>query len=130
MLIDAAHNPDGAAALAAYLEGVGPYDLLFGALGDKVVEKMLPLLARGARRITLTRPPSPRSVDPRDWLPLVAAAAPAAEVAVGNDLEVALDAALAGMGERPLVACGSIYLIGELRRSLRETYGFASSISG
>lgn len=134
VLIDAAHNPDGAAALADYLEGAGPYDLLFGALGDKVVDRMLPLLARGARRIVLTRPPSPRAVDPRDWLELAAAAAPGAAITVVDEPAAALQAALDGAGDgaagRPLVAGGSIYLIGELRRRLREDHGFVSSISG
>lgn len=128
VLIDAAHNPDGAAALAAYLEELGrPFDLLFGALGDKAVAKMLPLLAAGARRVTLTRPPSPRAVDPRSWRELVPD--PRLPVAVGDAPELALAHALGEMADRPLVICGSIYLIGDLRRRLREDYGFVSSIS-
>ncbi|HEX6864934.1 MAG TPA: Mur ligase family protein, partial [Thermoanaerobaculia bacterium] len=50
VLLDAAHNPEGAAALADFLEG--PFDLLFGALADKDVARMLPPLAARARRVT------------------------------------------------------------------------------
>jgi dihydrofolate synthase/folylpolyglutamate synthase len=128
VLIDAAHNPDGAEALAAYLEELGrPFDLLFGALGDKAVDKMLPLLARGASRVTLTRPPSPRAVDPRGWIGLLPGRKPSA---VSDEPATALAHALGEAGGRPLVICGSIYLIGGLRRILRESYGFVSSISG
>lgn len=128
VLIDAAHNPDGAEALAGYLEELGrPFDLLFGALGDKAVEKMLPLLARGARRVTLTRPPSPRAVDPRGWIGLLPGRQPSA---FSDAPAIALQHALGEAGGIPLVICGSIYLIGELRRVLRQDYGFVSSISG
>ena len=129
VLIDAAHNPDGAAALSAYLaELAAPFDLLFGALGDKDVAGMLPVLSRGAERVTLTRPPSPRAVDPRRWQNLVEA--PAERVGLADDPEAALAEALVNAAGRPLVICGSIYLIGLLRRSLRQRYGFVSSISG
>lgn len=133
VLIDAAHNEDGAVALAHYLDGLGePFDLLFGALGDKSVDRMLPVLARGAERITLTRPPSPRATDPRGWLPLLPERQ-GGDVVVVDDPAAALAQALArqeGLPRRALVMCGSIYLIGHLRRILRETYGFRSSISG
>ncbi len=129
VLIDAAHNPDGAAALAAYLDELGrPFDLLFGALGDKAVEKMLPRLATGATRVILTRPPSPRAVDPRGWQTLLHDRRQL--VAVGDVPAAALGHALEHLEGRPLVICGSIYLIGDLRRILREDYGFVSSISG
>ncbi len=128
VLLDAAHNPGGAAALALYLAELDePYDLLFGALGDKVVGEMLPALCRGARRVALTRPLSPRSVDPRPWLGLLKDYP--LPLLVQDDPLKALDDALAA-SERPLVICGSLFLIGPLRRVLRETYGFCSSISG
>lgn len=125
VLIDAAHNEDGAVALAQYLETLGePYDLLFGALGDKSVDKMLPVLARGAEHITLTRPPSPRATDPRAWLELLPERANG-DIAVIDDPAEALAQAFArqaGLPRRTLVVCGSIYLIGHLRRILREDY--------
>ena len=115
VLLDAAHNPEGAAALAKFLEG--PFDLLFGALADKDAADMLAPLAHRARRITLTTPASDRARPPEE----LAALLPGREVEVVPDLEQALDRALRP-GAR-LVVCGSIYLIGEVRKRLREKFG-------
>jgi dihydrofolate synthase/folylpolyglutamate synthase len=120
VLLDAAHNADGAAVLARFLDRLAsPADLLFGVLADKDYGEMLPRLAARARRIVLTRPASPRAMDPADLLPLLAGRE---NVEVEPDPGRALDRALALHGE-VLVACGSIYLVGEVRRGLRERFG-------
>jgi dihydrofolate synthase/folylpolyglutamate synthase len=125
-LLDAAHNPDGAAMLARFLEGLreggeGPFDLLFGALADKDAVAMLAGLATRARRIVLTTPPSARAADPA----ILAANLPeGTAVTVERDPARALDLALAGLASSAtLVVCGSIYLIGEIRRQMRERFG-------
>ena len=122
VLLDAAHNPEGAAALAEFLEG--PVDLLFGALGDKDVADMLLPLAKRARRIVLTTPASDRARRPEE----LAALLPEREVEVVPDLGQALERALQP-GAR-LVVCGSIYLIGEVRKRLREKFGVPPPASG
>lgn len=123
VLFDGAHNRDGAGVLERFLAGaVGTHDLLFGALADKDVEQMLPRLARAARRTTLTRVPSPRSEDPARLLGLAGGSATAIE-----DGAEALAAALRGARHAaaavPLVVCGSLYLVGALRRELRVLRG-------
>jgi dihydrofolate synthase / folylpolyglutamate synthase len=120
VLLDAAHNADGAAVLARFLDRLEqPADLLFGVLADKDYGEMLPCLAARARRIVLTRPASPRAMDPAELLPLLTGHQ---GVEVEPDPGRALDRALALNGEL-LVACGSIYLVGELRKGLRERFG-------
>src|SRR6185436_5842284 len=55
ILLDAAHNPEGAAVLSEALALLpGPVDLLFGVLLDKDAADMLGRLASRARRIVLT----------------------------------------------------------------------------
>ncbi len=121
VLLEAAHNPHGAAALAAFLDGLSePVDLLFGMLADKDAEGVLPLLARRSRGIVLTLAPSPRARPPQELSRLVADHAPAAEVV--EELSLALDRALAGSSQTLLV-CGSIYLVGEIRRRLSLRFG-------
>jgi len=119
-VLDAAHNAEGAEALARFLAARGePVDLLFGVLADKAAGEMLAALAPHARQIVLTTPASPRAKSPAD-LPALLAGRPG--VHVEADPAQALDRALA-LGGETVVGCGSIYLIGELRRCLRKRFG-------
>ena len=118
VLLDSAHNPAGALALASYLSQLDSgIHLLFGALADKEVHDMLPILARYAQHVTLTSPPTPRGGDPSTWRPMTGRSTTVIEDPV-QALEVALD------GVTPnevLVVCGSTYLIGDVRRRLRSS---------
>jgi len=117
LLFDAAHNAEGAAALAGFLAPLGrPVDLLFGVLTDKAAGEMLGLLAPYARSLILTTPPSPRAQDPAALVPLVPPSLPS--IVVEPDPERALDRLLALEGEVAVV-CGSIYLVGALSGALR-----------
>lgn len=125
LLLDAGHNPAGVATLLDHLNDAapGPYDLLFGAVGDKNVGDMLPPLALRARRVTLTRPPSHRSGDPNDWLPLVANSEDRPVRVVVDPVE-AVGTALDGLpDDGVLVMTGSIYLLGDVRREVRHRFG-------
>jgi dihydrofolate synthase/folylpolyglutamate synthase len=119
VLLDAAHNAEGAAALAGFLASLGqPVDLLFGVLTDKAATEMLGLLAPHARHLILTAPPSPRAKDPAELVPLVAGRPGVISITVDPDPESALEKLLALDGEVAVV-CGSIYLIGALIGAVR-----------
>jgi dihydrofolate synthase/folylpolyglutamate synthase len=136
VLLDAAHNPDGTAALARFLaDPPAPFPrppvLLFGVLADKDAAVMLAPLAPRAGRLVLTRPPHARGRDPRELLPLLPAGT-AADVEpyvvpdVVPDPAAALDHALAltrATGADTLVVCGSLYLVGAARTALRRRFG-------
>jgi dihydrofolate synthase / folylpolyglutamate synthase len=120
MLLDAAHNPAGASALAAYLSAIGwtRVTLLFGVMQDKDVERMLEPLAPLCAAIVCTTPPTRRALAAEDL------AAVARRVMGGRGLVEAIGdpaAALAHArrGGGPVVAAGSIFLIGPLRDILR-----------
>jgi dihydrofolate synthase/folylpolyglutamate synthase len=127
-LLDAAHHEGGAQALADFLAGPGasvaggPVDLLVGLLADKdaaaILGRIVPMIGREGRAI-LTTPDSPRARPPAELAAYLPAEVPAL---VEPDRAAALDLALAG-GRSTLVACGSIFLIGEVRRLLRERFG-------
>jgi len=126
VLLDAAHNTEGAAALGELLSEIGPrtgsLDLIFGVLGDKNAGEMLDRLAPLARNLVFTTVPTPRSRAAAELPALLRTARPEAPAMVEPEPAVALDRALA-LGADTLVACGSIFLVGELRRLLRERYG-------
>jgi dihydrofolate synthase/folylpolyglutamate synthase len=124
VLLDAAHNPHGAEALAGFLaevtaeEGEPPPALLFGVLDDKEADRMLPLLAERAGTLVLTRPPGDRGRDPAE---LVGLLPEGCEAEVVDGVEEALERALATAGEaKTLVVCGSIFLVGAVRGLLRR----------
>jgi dihydrofolate synthase/folylpolyglutamate synthase len=120
LLLDAAHNPAGVSALAAYLDELDrPFDLLFGVLDDKRVEAMLPPLARRAKAVTLTQPRSPRALDVERLGGLLS---DREAVTCDPDFAAALDAALESSDDL-LVICGSIYLVGAVRTELRRRFG-------
>lgn len=116
--LDAAHNPQGARALAEFLaRRLEAYDLLFGILSDKDARPVLESVAAGAERVVLTEPPSQRRLDPAElasWLP---GRRPVIEPDRGAALEQLLE------GESALVVCGSLYLVGWVRESLRRRFG-------
>lgn len=117
VLLDAAHNPAGARALSSHLEEIGwsRITLLFGAMHDKDVSGMLEALGPRCEAVVCTTAPSPRALPAED---LARVARPfAAIVEAIDDPAAALDAALAR--RRPVVAAGSIFLIGPLRDILR-----------
>ena len=126
VLLDAAHNTEGAAALGELLSEIGPrtgsLDLIFGVLGDKDAGEMLDRLAPLARNLVFTTVPTPRSRAAAELPALLRTARPGAPALVEPEPAVALDRALA-LGADTLVACGSIFLVGELRRLLRERFG-------
>jgi dihydrofolate synthase/folylpolyglutamate synthase len=112
LLVDGAHNPAGATALAAHLDAAGlsgRVDLVFGALGEKAVEEMFAPLEARARRVVLVAPASPRAIPP-DALAgrLGRPALPRA-----GTLAEALAALEEGGGDAPILVAGSLVLAGE-----------------
>lgn len=119
VLVDGAHNPAAAAALAAYLAEIAPEGLpiVFGAMGDKALAGMLGALAPCARPLVLTRAPGARAADPERLRSVAHHVAPALETLVAGDPAGALQVA---WSRAPLIAvCGSLYLAGAVLSLLR-----------
>jgi len=117
VLLDAAHNPDGCRALRAFLDRLGrAHGLVFGCLADKDAAAMLDAVAPGAEEIVLTRPTSTRAAAPRTLLALLEDRGATARVIEEPSRAVA---SIAGR-DRLTVVAGSIVLVGEVRRALRE----------
>ena len=112
-LLDCAHNPDGARALARYLASdPRPNVLVFGALLDKAWKEMLPLLAPLAtHRVYVT--PSGRAPAPPEEMRAMA------DGEIAENVPDALIRARANAEENGrIVICGSLYLVGEARSLL------------
>jgi len=121
LLIDAAHNPAGAEALASYLEdaGVVPLPIAIAAMRDKDVTGMVRALARVASRFVATEVTHQRSLTADALAQLLRHLAPDTAVEVERDPQRAVARALAGHGRA--VAAGSMYFVGPLRARLLES---------
>lgn len=117
VLLDAAHNPAGARALASHLEDIGwsRITLIFGAMHDKDVPGMLEAVGPRCETIVCTTAPSPRALPAEQLASAARRFVPSVEAI--DDPVAALESALAR--RRPIVAAGSIFLIGPLRDILR-----------
>jgi dihydrofolate synthase / folylpolyglutamate synthase len=126
VVLDGAHNPDGAAALAAALRALypgRPVELVFGVLADKDHAGMMAALAGSARRVHLVAPDSPRARDPGSYRELARRSFP--EVHQHRDLAEALACARGAAGDGALVCvAGSLYLVGEARARLSADDGW------
>lgn len=120
ILIDAAHNPAGAQALASYLEDLrGPkLPIVFAAMADKDVAGMITALAPVASMFVATTVPHARARTADEMAAEILAHAPGTPVTAAPLPEAAVAAALAGAPRA--VACGSIYMVGPLRARLIE----------
>jgi len=117
VILDGAHNAEGAAALAAHLRRTFKERviLVFGALRDKDIRAMTRHLFPLAGTVLLTRIPNERSAEPSD----IAALIPVfrGRLRVEPDPRRAVRLALGESGGRtPIVITGSLYLVGEVKR--------------
>ncbi len=119
LVLDGAHNPGGARALAASLRdffGDAPVTFVVGILRDKDARAILAELAPLARRLILTASSNPRAADPAALCAVLPGSLPRAEI-VSSPVE-----ALA-MAARPpsapiICVAGSLSLVGDVLRHL------------
>jgi dihydrofolate synthase/folylpolyglutamate synthase len=124
VLLDGAHNPAGARALATALADLGTrrFPLVFGAMRGKRVAAVLRALAPLEPRPVFTAVADPHAHRPdellRTWRRVAPEARGAARgmTATTPDEAVARAAGLAGSG--PVVVAGSLYLVGAVRAAL------------
>ena len=111
-LVDGAHNPPAARALAAALagEGLRGLTLVCGFCGDKDIDETLRLLKPHVARALAVRTGNPRSVSPG------ALAAHLAALGIPSEPCASLRDALSA-AEKPenagILVCGSLFLAGE-----------------
>lgn len=125
VLIDAAHNYDGARSLRAALDQYFPdreIVMVLGMLGDKERSKVVAELVPRARHVIITRPNSPRA---GDWAQLTGEArryVPRVDTVENIGDAVKAGMALAGPGDLVCVT-GSIYMVAEAREVVLDLNG-------
>ena len=126
VLLDGCHNPDGALALARFLEEAGlagRVPLVFGAMADKDVEGIAAALFPKVREAVLVGAGAPRGATPEELERRVGGLARRARTAAGVAEGLALLDADAPPGAAtcaPIIVAGSLYLVGEALARLRS----------
>jgi dihydrofolate synthase/folylpolyglutamate synthase len=118
LLIDAAHNPAGAAALADYLRasGAAPLPIVLAVMQDKDIEGIARAIVPVAASLMATTVEHPRARSAESLAASLRPLAPAIRVDAEPSPERAVSRALADGGRA--AAAGSIFLIGPLRAAL------------
>ena len=128
IVLDMAHNPDGAEAVAdtytSEFHPEGGLTVVVGMLGGRDLDDTLaPLLALRPRRVICTRADSPRSVPAADIAAAVARGLGdhVAEVRTIDDVDGAVRTAVDLLGDdEALLVTGSTYVVGAARATLRS----------
>lgn len=120
LLLDGAHNPAGARALAVYLRANVPrHVLLFGVMRDKDIPGMTRVLFPLARHVVLAQPAIQRAASPAEIARRAGRAAARARRERDPVRALALARRLAGPNGTVVVA-GSLYLVGAVAAQLRR----------
>lgn len=110
IILDGAHNPAGARALAAYIREFfsgEPVRIIYGAMRDKAIEEVTETLFPLAREIILTAPDQPRAIRPESLAPMLGSSA----VRIADNIAEAVRMTR----EAPMTTfiTGSLFLVGE-----------------
>ena len=118
LILDAAHNPHGASALAEHLQRwFAPRPvLIFAAMADKDIRSILTALLPVVGPVVLQTMASPRAASPALIRDVAATIDPRRDILIAPDASAAL--ALAWQRSPAVVAAGSIVLVGEVRDAL------------
>jgi dihydrofolate synthase/folylpolyglutamate synthase len=118
-ILDGAHNPAGARALAEYMRRFfadEPVRIIYGAMRDKAVEEVTNTLFPLAKEVIVTAPDQPRALNPAS----LAEMSEHAELKTAATLQEAVQMARAN----PMTTfiTGSLFLVGEARALLFEPH--------
>lgn len=114
LIVDGAHNPAGARALAKYVDEFYQGEkltLIFGAMRDKSIEEIAEILFPRFDEVILTAPKQPRAMSPEVLREIVVHP----NVRTASGLEEAL-----GMVSGTAFVSGSLFLVGEAEQLLRR----------
>lgn len=119
LILDGAHNPGAARALASSLQeffGTKSLTLIVGISQDKDAARILTALAPVARRLILTASSNPRAADPEGLRAHAPPEVPVVQVARSPQEALAM---AAGPPRTPIVCvAGSLFLVGDVLRHL------------
>jgi dihydrofolate synthase/folylpolyglutamate synthase len=117
IILDGAHNPAGARALAAYIDRFysgRPVRLIFGAMRDKAIDEISGILFPRGRQVIVTAPRQARALAPD----AIAEMIHCPDMRTAADLEEALSLIADASPDEAIFITGSLFLVAEARALL------------
>ncbi|MDR3698617.1 MAG: bifunctional folylpolyglutamate synthase/dihydrofolate synthase [Candidatus Sulfopaludibacter sp.] len=121
-IVDGAHNPAGARALAAYIQRFYAgrrVRLIFGAMRDKAIAEMAGILFPVAQQVIVTAPRQARALSPEAMREII----DHPDLTVVRDLEQALTLVRESRPGDVVFISGSLFLVAEARELLAPEKG-------
>ena len=116
-ILDGAHNPAGAAALADYIREFlagHPVWLVYGTMRDKAIDEVVETLFPLADRLILTAPDLPRALRPE----AIAELGGRSDAVITTNVAQAIETAYGAPADAAVIFTGSLFLVGEVRARL------------
>ncbi len=120
IILDGAHNPAGARALASYLDRFYSHRrvrLIYGAMRDKAVEEIGGILFPRAAQVIVTAPKQARALAPET----IAEISAHPNLSIAPSLEAALALVSDAREEDAIFITGSLFLVAEARAMIGAT---------
>jgi dihydrofolate synthase/folylpolyglutamate synthase len=120
IIVDGAHNPAGARALAVYIDrfyGGRPVRLIFGAMRDKAIDEISGILFPRAQQVIVTAPRQARALAPEVLSDMIHHP----NLRTAATLEDALELVGNAAPEEAVFITGSLFLVAEARALLPVT---------
>ncbi|MBZ5725331.1 MAG: bifunctional folylpolyglutamate synthase/dihydrofolate synthase [Acidobacteriia bacterium] len=117
IILDGAHNPAGARALAAYIDRFyarRPVDLIYGAMRDKAIAEISGILFPRARQVIVTAPRQARALAPETLRDIIDHPGLRTAPTLADALAMVRDAP----PEDAIFVTGSLFLVAEARALL------------
>ncbi|HEV2903733.1 MAG TPA: folylpolyglutamate synthase/dihydrofolate synthase family protein [Pyrinomonadaceae bacterium] len=126
ILFDGAHNPASARALRDYLDEFvhQPVTMIFGAMRDKALNELAAILFPSAHDVILTELDNPRAATVEALAAAVPSSFDRASLHEARSVTDALQIAREiNAADSLILITGSLYLVGEVQQSIRESFG-------
>jgi dihydrofolate synthase/folylpolyglutamate synthase len=117
-VLDGAHNPSGARALASYIREFHkdrPVWIVYGAMRDKAIDEVTSQLFPLASKLIVTAPKFPRALRPAAILKMT----DHPNAVTAATIEAAIELAWQAPSEAVVFFTGSLFLVGEARARLK-----------
>ncbi len=118
IIIDGAHNPDGATAFSKVLDTYKNSTAIIGVMADKNYKEVLELTLPYIKNVVCVKPNVPRAL-PTDELAATAQKF-CKNVFVAGDMQSAINLAKKKSEDNPIFVFGSLYLASEIRTILND----------